>query len=156
MRSPTFFAAVLLVAVAAAPVTAQGGAEFPDDQQAPASDTLSSQAGPRILVQSLAPEPARSREPQWLSAFEQERARAEVNRPRWVFPVAGAVIGGAAGLLYHRSTQSNSDFMGPVDPVYILAGLGAAAGGLTGWYVDAAQRQWRRTRPEGDEGSTQP
>lgn len=83
----------------------------------------------------------------WMAAFEQERARAEVTRPRWVFPVAGTVIGGVAGLWYHFATQSSSDFMGPIDPVYILGGLGATAGGLTGWYVDAAQRQWIATRP---------
>lgn len=134
--------ALAVVASDAMPLAAQRARE-----QAPA---LAPGSAPFRTDSPAGPQEVRAGEVdarRWMAAFEQERARTEVNRPRWVFPVAGAVIGGVAGLWYHQSTRSGSDFMGPIDPVYILGGLGATAGGLTGWYVDAAQRQWIATRP---------
>jgi hypothetical protein len=82
----------------------------------------------------------------WMAAFEQELAEAEINRPRWLFPAAGAVLGGVAGVGYSGEVL-RSDFMGPISPYYVLVPLGALVGGLVGWYVDAAQRQWVATRP---------
>jgi hypothetical protein len=156
MQKSTIFAAVTFVAMSAAPLTSQIVVEHGNGAEAVAAGTLPPQAGSRLLVQALTPGNLPVAEPQWRAAFDEELARAEVNRPRWVFPVAGAVLGGAAGLWYHFSTQSGSDFMVPIDPAYILGGLGAAAGGLIGWYVDSAQRQWIRTRPDPDEGSPRP
>lgn len=139
---------ILILAVAAAllastPLTAQA-----DLAPVPAADTHPATAAavpaPALsLSEATAAEPARQR---WMQPLEQERARAEVNRPRWLFPAAGAVLGGVAGVGYSGEI-SRSDFMSPVSPYYVLVPLGALAGGLVGWYVDAAQRQWIATRP---------
>lgn len=131
---------------ASAPLAAQPQAAFTPAAGATPASTAA--ADP-----SLHPRASSSWQPasqRWMQPFERERARAEVDRPRWLFPAAGAVLGGVAGVGYSGNV-SRSDYMGPISPYYVLVPLGALAGGLVGGYVDRAQRQWIATRPSPEE-----
>lgn len=130
---------------ASAPLAAQPQAAL--TPAAGASPPSAATADPSLPLAPGSWQPASQR---WMEPFEQERARAEVNRPRWLFPAAGAVLGGVAGVGFSGNVL-RSDYMGPINPYYVLVPLGALAGGLAGWYVDAAQRQWIATRPSAEE-----
>lgn len=146
LRIPLIAVTVLF---ASAPLAAQSEAALAPAGEVSASRASGGAANP-LLDPSASFTPQAAVDQRWMQPFEDERARAEVNRPRWLFPAAGAVIGGVVGVGL-AGNVSRSDYMGPISPYYVLVPLGALAGGLVGWYLDAAQRQWIATRPEREE-----
>ena len=112
---------------------------------------LAAQADPApvsasTLLQAPPPMPAADR--RWAAAFERERGGAEVTRSRWVYPAAGALIGGAAGVIWGREVDRRSDPWVPYGPAVFFGALGAAGGTFVGWYVDETDRLWDRQRRE--------
>lgn len=108
------------------------------EAQASTLSSSSHRTDPRLLVSLSKADSVWADQPEFVSlsaAFVQPR-------PRWQYPLLGAIIGGVAGGLYaHIRYSGESAFGWPFDPVLVFAPLGAAAGALIGAIVDESVRR---------------
>ena len=113
---------------------------------------LAAQADPGVLAPPSAllqaPPLAPTTDRRWEAAFERERGGAQVTRARWVYPVVGAVAGGALGIIWGKDVDRRTDPWVPYGPEAFFGALGAAGGALVGWYADETDRLWDRQRRE--------
>jgi hypothetical protein len=130
---------VLTLASAAAPLSAQAGLRLPGSAAENAALPLTPRVDERLFVTPG----AATR----VEASESARWSDTVARSRWRYPVIGAVIGLAAGII-HAQAVTSGDYVGfPVEPMYFFPPVYAAAGAVVGVMVDSADRK-RRARPD--------
>jgi hypothetical protein len=136
---PRIVAALVLTFVsAAAPLSAQAGMRLPGSAAGNAALPAPPRVDERLFVTPAAATSA--------DVGESAVWSDTVARPRWRYPVIGAVVGLAAGII-HAQAVTSGDYVGlPVEPMYVLPPLYAAAGAFAGLLIDSADRERKARR----------